>query len=245
MKRRICTVLASGLLILSLSGCGENQIPDMTDEQMQLLGEYTAITLMKYDASRRSRLVELSIVEEFYRVPEETTEPEIQEPAGMDPVDETPVVDISGGEAGSSGLSATIEQVLGLPEEISILYMGEELHKSYPEDESAYFALTATEGRQLLILNFSIINAAAQDQTVNILSLTPAFQIVVNGNYTRTALPTILENDMTAFNGTIPSMGSSPVILVVEVDNATANNITSLDLKLKNDSTTYTIQLTQ
>ena len=58
MSRRLVAVLTAGLLIMGLTGCGENQIPEMTDEQMQRLGEYTAMILMKYDAGNRSRLVD-------------------------------------------------------------------------------------------------------------------------------------------------------------------------------------------
>ena len=47
------------VMIMCLTGCAENQIPTMTDEQIYEVSEYVAITLMKYDASNRSRLVEL------------------------------------------------------------------------------------------------------------------------------------------------------------------------------------------
>ena len=93
MKKKIVAAALAILMCLGTTGCGENAIPNLDEEELQAIGEYTAVTLMKYDANRRSRLVEL---------PEETTEPtepseqvpqETPEPSGMAPVDETPVID--------------------------------------------------------------------------------------------------------------------------------------------------------
>lgn len=240
MRKKVVTVLAAGLLILGLTGCGENQIPELTDEQMQLMGEYTAITLMKYDANQRSRLVDYTQLMPTPE-PEATPEPEHQEPTGMDPVDDTPVV---GGPAGGDAAGAyAMEDVLELPEGMSVLYMGEALCHSYPEGDANSFAVTASEGRQLLVLNFTIVNASGQEQTVDFLSLSPEFRLTVNGDYTRRTLPSILEDDLSVFEGTIPDMGSVPTVLVIEVDDKTAENLSSISLYLKNESKTCTIQL--
>ena len=52
--------LAGGLLSLSLTGCAENQIPDVSDGQMDVMKNYVAAAMMKYNMGRRSRLVDLS-----------------------------------------------------------------------------------------------------------------------------------------------------------------------------------------
>ena len=41
--------------------CG-NEIPDLTEEESQRIGEYAAVTLLKYDANNRSRLVDPEVV---------------------------------------------------------------------------------------------------------------------------------------------------------------------------------------
>ena len=241
--RSITAVLAAGLLILGLTGCGENQIPEMTNEQKQLLGEYTAITLMKYDANSRSRLVDYSQMLIIMSRPsaEQGQEPQQpQQPDGMDPVDNTPVV---GGPAGGNGTqSYSIEDVLGLPEGVSIVYSGQTLHDAYPEDD--ILTIPASEGKQLLVLEFVISNASDQDQSIDILSLAPDFRITVNGDYTRKAMfPTMLDEDLAMYKGTIPSMGSASTVLIIELDDERAENLSSISLSVKNDSKTYTIQL--
>ena len=39
-KKSLITVMA--VAMLGLSGCAENQIPEMTDEEMRAVGEYVA-----------------------------------------------------------------------------------------------------------------------------------------------------------------------------------------------------------
>lgn len=241
MSRRLTAVLAAGLLILGLSGCGENQIPEMTDDELQLVREYTAITLMKYDANSRSRLVDYSQMLIILSQPgaEQWLEQDPPQPDGMDPVDNTPIV---GGPTGGNGAqSYSIEGVLGLPEGVSIVYTGQTLHDSYPEDGS--FTISASEGRQLLVLEFVIINASDHDQLIDILSLAPDFRITVNGDYTRKAMFTMMEEDLALYQGTIPSMGSASTVLVIELDDERAENLSSISLSVKNDSKACTIQL--
>lgn len=242
MRRSFVVVLAAGLLIFGLTGCGENQIPEMTDEEMRLVGEYTAITLMKYDANSRSRLVDYSHMLIASQPNTEQLEQDSQEPQapeGMDPVDDTPIV---GGPAGGSGTqSYSMEDVLGFPEGVSIVYTGQTLHDTYPEEGS--FTITASEGRQLLALEFTIINASDQEQSIDILSLAPDFRITVNGDYTRKAMLTMSEEDLLVYQGTIPSMESASAVLVIELDDEKAENLSSISLSLKNESKTYTIQL--
>ena len=46
-KRKIVAIFTAALLITGLTGCAENQIPDLSGDEIQAVGEYVAITLMK------------------------------------------------------------------------------------------------------------------------------------------------------------------------------------------------------
>lgn len=241
-KKNIMAALIAVLLCFGLSGCGENQIPAMTADELQAVGEYAAITLMKYDASRRSRLVELpeeSTSQVYDSYEPETIKPE--EPSGMKPVDDTPVVN-SWGEGTVN--SYTMEEVMGLPDGLSVSYQGYELCNYYPHDEEgSYFSVQAVQGRELLVLQFSIVNNSGQEQNVDLLSSGTVYQVTVNGTVTRRTLLTMLMDDMTTFVNAIPAESSAEVVLVVEVEDSIADNLASVSLNLKNESKTYTIQL--
>ena len=239
MKKIVSVLTVMALLVMSMAGCGENKIPELTEEEMQSVGEYAAITMMKYDAGRRSRLVDISLL----GLPDPTPEPEpSQTPAGMDPVEDTPVVNVSSGTA-ESGTFSTIESALGLPEGLMVEYTGQELHSTYPENEIGGFAITAVEGKQLLVLNFLMTNASDQDQEIDFLGMAPEYRITVNGSYTRKALMTMLENDMATYVGTVPASQSVPLVLVTELEDEDAANITSISISLKSASNSCTLQL--
>lgn len=240
MKKRIILTLTAAIMVLGLVGCGENQIPELTDEQTQMLGEFTAFTLMRYDANHRSRLVDYTLLMTTPD-PEQTPEPvPTKEPGGMDPVDDTPVIGANG-QPGSSG-SSNIEETLKLPEGVSVTFLDHALYNSYPEGDT-YFAMTATEGKKLLVLNFSISNVSGQDQAIDLLHIAAEFRITVNGDYTRRALLTGLESDLSTFEGTVSAGESRIAVLVIEVDGSVAENITSISVNIKNDLNACTIQV--
>ena len=59
-KRIVCGALLC-VMALGMTACG-NEIPDLTEAESQRVGEYAAVTLLKYDANNRSRLVDPEIV---------------------------------------------------------------------------------------------------------------------------------------------------------------------------------------
>lgn len=234
--------LAAAVICLGLTGCGENAIPELTASEMQTIGEYTAITLMKYDASSRSRLVDLpQKVEPTVPEPVETEPPqETEEPSGMGEVDDTPVTDVSQQEEPGS-----MEDMLELAEGVSAGYVDAELCDTYPDgEEFGSFAMHASDGKKLLVLRFCFSNGTDQEQTVDIASQKELnFRITVNENYKRNAMTVLLPDDMTALRETIPAGESTEAVLIIEVEQGTMEEISSISLNLKNDVKSYTIQL--
>ena len=113
-----------GTMTMMVTGCG-NQIPDLTEEQAQKIGEYAALTLLKYDTNHQSRLVDEAVVEEYEEKLEEealkeSAEPTpTPEPEGMDPVADTPVVEREE-DAVVSEVIVTMEECLGLPGGVAV-----------------------------------------------------------------------------------------------------------------------------
>lgn len=234
-------VLSVGLC-LGMTGCGENMIPELTESEMQTIGEYAAFTLMKYDASNRSRIVELP-PEREPEVPAQTepeNSPEPEEPSGMGPVDDTPVTDNTGEKDPGS-----MEEVLGLAAGVSVSYVDAQVCDKYPEDEEVgSLAASASAGKKLLVLRFRFANNTEQEQTVDLASQKElSFRITVNGDYRRNAMTVLLLDDMTMLKETIPAGGSTEAVLMIEVEQGSMEEISSIALNLKNDAKAYTIQL--
>lgn len=243
MKRKSGKIFAAAVaLAFGMTGCAENQIPDMTQEEIRAVGEYIAVTMMKYDRNHKSRLMELSADVIF--PPEEnpeTSEPE--EPSGMGPVDDTPVIDA----AGDSTVAGTysMEEVLGFPEGVTVEFREYKLCDYYPENsEDSYFTIPASEGNQLLALSFWVTNSSAEERNVDLQAMEPEFKITVNGEHTRKTLPiTMLPNDMTVFSETLAAGESKEAVLLIEVGENMAKELSSIRLDVKNEEKTCMLTL--
>lgn len=238
MRKRLSLFIVATNLMLMLTGCGENAIPNLTDEEMDAIGEYTAIMLMKYDANHRSRLVDLSEYEENQEELETSQEKEeFQEPESGSSED-VPVI-----EAPAVQEFSSIESFMELPQGVSVTYESKQVCNSYPEDDaSEFFYLEAAEGKQLIALKFLVSNQSGSQQSIDFLNAGYVYRLQLNGTYARNALTTMLLDDMSSYIGTMESGDSEELVLLFEVEQEYANADQEMSLILKNDSKTYTIQ---
>lgn len=237
-KKSIAAFLAAAVMCAALTGCGENAIPDMTDEQIKSIGEYVAITMMKHDANHRSRLVDRAQLDKKPYVPSEPAA--TKEPSGMGAVDNTPVIDPAVIQN-----PYTMEEVLALPEGVTVAYSGHKTCDNYPDVvEIGDLSLPASKGNKLLALSFMINNITGQEQKVDLLSSGAKFRVTVNGSYSRNALYAAgVLNNMSTYSGTIPANSGTEVVILVEVSEEMASGIESISLNVKNDTKSYTSQL--
>lgn len=253
MKKKIFAALLVGMAIV-MAGCG-NAIPDMTEEQLQEVGEYTAMLLLSHDINYRSRLVdveELPIVESSAPsddeieetpapVPEETPAPEN---VGMDPTEDTPVVDLTGGQNSEVQETLSLEEILGLPEQLALSYAGYEITDSYPQDisEEEYFTIDAENGKQLLVLHFTLQNRGEGTESVYIGGPSLVMKVSVNG-ISSNSLATLLENDLTYYQGNVNPGESKETVILVEYETQALRDVASVEINVKNGEKNTTIRL--
>lgn len=244
-KKSITKLLVLSMVMTVLTGCAENQIPDRSPEEIQAIGEYVAFTLMKYDMGHTSRLMDLPPVEEEQGkdVPEQE---EPNDTVGMDPVDDTPVINEAGnGQSNQTPQNQTysMEEVMGLPEGVSVSFTGYEVYDSYPAGSDA-FAVTAEEGKKLLVLNFSLTNTLDQEQSLDLLSSGTRYRILVDEENAQWSLPTMLPDDMSSYVGTMAAGETVEMVLLISMDAGAADAASSIRMILRNELKSYTIQLT-
>ena len=241
-KRNAGAILMTAILTLGTVGCAESQIPPMTDSQTRMIEEYVAMTMMKYEANHKSRLVELQQTDILDSLePTPTVSPQMPSaPEQQEPSDNTTSIDVP--EATEKPY--TMEEVMELPEGVTIVFSGYKFAGSYPEnEEEAAFVIPASSGKKLLVLEFMVVNTSEQEQEIDILSLNAIYGVTIKGDYVHRALRTMLIEDMSTFEGSIPGGGSEEKVLVIEVDETLDENITSLELNVKNDSKAFIVQL--
>ena len=241
MKRTgifLCGITAS----LLMTGCGA--MPDLTQEETELISEYAVGVLLKYDKSHGSRLVDMAEndIDETL-APEEIPE----EPTAEEEPEETPeateIVDVSQDEEVVEPSVSSVEEYYGIPN-VTIQYTGYELADSYPsmtEGETVFFSMDATPGTQLLVLKFLASNTGSADQEMNMLGYGARFRVSVNGESSHGALATMLLNDMQTFDDVIPAGSSIELVAIVEVPRDTVVN--SIDFILRGNEENATLGL--
>ena len=190
-------IIMTTMISIGLMGCG-NKIPDMTEEQAKEIGEYAAVTLLKYDANHRSRLVDEETIAAYEKKQQEIALWKEQqnikpESEGMKTVVDTPTVELNG-QTSSQQLIKTLAESLAVPEGIVVTYLGHKTCAAYPEDGSsgAYFTLDASAGKKILVLDFSVENPTASNADVNFFSKNATYSVKVGEGKQYSALTTML-----------------------------------------------------
>ena len=102
--------------------------------------------------------------------------------------------------------------------------------------------MDASPGSQFLVLNVKLTNQSAQDLYIDILAMTPTFQVTVNGESTAAAQTTILPNDLSTYQGNILAGASSDTVLVFEVSQE-IENVSDIQLRITMNGSQNTINL--
>ena len=232
-------IMAAALL---MTGCGA--MPNLTQDETELISEYAVGVLLKYDTAHGRRLVDTSgyelVTEE--PAPEEPVEEPIQEEPEPE-IEEPVVVDVSQDEEETQPTASSVEQYYGIPN-IMINYQGCETADSYPpagEGDTLFFSMDATQGQQLLVLKFIAQNLTEEDQTMNMLGYGATFRVSVNGEPSKGALATMLVNDMQTYNSVIPASSSVELVSIVEVPQGTTPG--TIDFILRGGDSDGTLHL--
>lgn len=218
--KKACTFLCGIAAAVLMTGCGST-MPDLTQEEMNLISEYAVGVLLKYDKYHSSRLVDTTAYETADNTAQEEEPEEISqdEPDKEETsVNDTEVVDVSQDEE-IIAVPATIEEYYGI-QDFTFQYTGYELDQNYPPDTEGgnlFFAMDATEGTQLLVLKFMATNTSSVDQTLNMLERGARFRVSVNGESSRGALATMLLNDMQTYDEVVPAGSGVELVSIVEV----------------------------
>ncbi len=200
--------------------------------------------MLKYDKYYSNHLVELAEYEEeadsAEPEPEEEEIPEESPDTEESEIADTPVVDMAEEEQQAS----TIEEFYGI-EGIGFQYTGYELRNEYPEitegSMELAFAMEATSGMKLLVLRFQAINLNGAETELNMMNYGTRIRVAVNGESPKSALSTMLLNDLQTYKGIIGPEGPVELVAVIEVPDGT--NVENLSIILRNDSDSATLNL--
>ncbi len=232
--------LSGVVLMLLLNGCG-NAIPEMTQEQQDMVTEYAAQLLLKYDANYKSTILnEEQIIEaEEELIRDAELAALIQERQEMQQT-------ASGNESGGEGENPSepeapvytdVDSFLGLPDGVEIEYAGYLVCDSYPESTEANdwqgVARATSTNSKLVVFTFTLKNVSGSDYLLDMASLGAKFSFRINGNITKTSLTTLLTNDLMMYRDTIPAGETINAVLLIEMPVSDTENFNSIKMTMK------------
>lgn len=235
-----CGVIA--LLLTGLTaGCG-NQIPELSEQEHDLVVEYAADVVLEHDKNYQSKLVDLSQVHEIVHeaalediAEDENTESANEDETGADDVtvtDNTQEAEVQ---------NVTMEDFLKL-ENVKLTYTGYEIDDFYPrQGDALYFIMEATEGSKLLVLKFLAENTSGSELNLDIAKTETRFRIAADG-IEKNALTTMLLNDLAYYQGTIAPGESVELALVCEIPEE-QTEVSNLELTMRSVDDSATISL--
>lgn len=218
---KICSIIMFSCAVFMMVGCA-SAIPELSEEEQDIITQYMADCLLRYDANYEYALLDeeelAAALEEQREKEEEASElAEYQAQLEQQKIEESRPDDI---EIYENENKAGVEQMaesIGLAD-VEFEYLGYELCERYPNaGEGLYFAMTPSMGNELLVMKFNLANVGGTDYLIDIISTKTNFAIKVNGGNYAPVLTTLLDNDLTLLEHTLPVEQGMEVVLVAEV----------------------------
>ena len=125
---------------------------------------------------------------------------------------------------------------------IFLSYQGYMVTSTYPESSKSY-VVNADKGKKLLVLRFDLYNGTDSSKTVNMIPLNLLFQIVLNGKNLGYSSVTFLPNDLSSYTGSIDSRAHESVVVLTQIDAASASKIETLGMIASIKGVQQTIEL--
>ena len=255
IKRKISILLIMVMACACLGGCGD-EIPDLTEEQQQLITDYSVLLLMRYDKRSPNKLLPENAVTrvEFVDPGTGAGSEIIPEEAPLDiNVDSNPqysdegttytdaVTGESSGQSYGEGFESFLEG-----ESITIDYSGNiEIVDTYPngEDANPFLSVEASTGNKLLVAHFNISNPGSDTAAVNMGQLGLRYRMSINGGSNKYVMTTLLPNDLMSYVGEIGPGANVDAVAVCEISEEESSSVSSVDFTIKGKDHSSVIKL--
>lgn len=245
MKKWISVFLIC-CMTFALVGCG-NKIPDLSEKDMNMVTEYAAGLLLKYDANYQAKLLDdkaLSEAEELQKKVEEAAALRAQIEAQAAERAHNKNQSDSSGESGeeSAAVQSTPADLAAFLDlgQVSVSCNGVEIKDSYPESsEELVFAIQASPGHKLAVVHIYVTNVGSSESNLDIMGKNASFRMALNGGNAHGVMYTMLENDFALYQGNIQPGQTLDLVLLADIpeEECTQMNSVSLSVQYNGGST--------
>ncbi len=244
-KGKIIGVLAISACMLT--GCIDS-MPDMTEEQSELVAEYAADMLLKYSPNYHYRIADEEEVasaeaEMETSQEEETTQEESQPSQDLSQTGMGETVSVDAEASVEDGAEYDLAAFFGM-DQFSIMYASCEVTDAYPNAESGVgFSVTAPQGYNLLVLHFDVENLGEEVAQCDLFDQISKVSVNVNDAGYVQALSTLLTNDLTTYMEDIPAGEVADAVVVVPVEQTDLDEIQTAVMQITTQDSVVNISL--
>lgn len=215
MKKIVCLMLAA-LMAVSGTGCAKSELTGMSEEEKNLYVQYSANLILRHDKNYIDRMTYVE------------AETEVQTSSNVAGTDSQNQAGVSDSSAALTDMNSLF-QINGL----DIQPAGYEVTDSYPSASSGLgMSMVAVKGYRLLVLKFAVTNTGGTDAALDMLGTKAEYKGIINDSVRMNAQVTALLNALNTYRGTIPAGGSTELVLVFQINENDADNISSVKLNL-------------
>lgn len=211
----------------------------LTEEEEQIYVAYAVNAVINHDNNYVLKLKDVEIETEtttkWYSEEDRfTTEPSSDGNNGsqQNPEEETTVINVE----------TDMNTIMKL-DGISVEYTDYEIGKTYPNEDSMAFVLTAVDGSNLVVLKFNVKNETNEDIVLDMIAADMNFKGIFNGQVKANCQTTLLNNALNTYKGTISAGESKEMVLVYQISERSLSNVSTIKLEVENGDLSSTIIL--
>lgn len=270
-NKAVLIVAISVIMTLLLTGCDLFMTLNITDEQQELVAEYAAGLLRKYDKNgvslkdpAKEEAEEEAETEEAETADSDTSEPGVSEPETSEPEadsetpsdigteevdpaifneDETAIGDAPSYED-ISAMGSTLGNAVGYPQ-VDMSYTGYEVCDRYPdqEDNSWLVSMSASEGNKLIVVHVNIANNSGEEQECDILNAGKSYRLLINDSIRVNESISVMMDAFGQYSCSMAPGQSDDTVLIFETSEDNTADIGTLSLVVRDSSGSESIGL--
>lgn len=235
-KKGLVSILLCGVM-LSTAGCGTKPY-DLSSEEQEKVAAYAAHVVTRYNDRQDEGLIKIQ-QEDFS---EDTADSKTTQTDTKDKQENTEdnTKNVTSDAEKPKAETVSLRQALKLEDGLDASFENYDVTDSYVESD--YFAMNATAGKTFLAVHINL-KATGGDIECDMLKKNLKYRVVINGDKTVAAQTSILLNDLGTYQGTIAGGSAQECVLLFETEKQNVENITSLQLKVSDGSTSTVSEL--
>lgn len=235
-KKGLVSILLCGVM-LSTAGCGTKPY-DLSSEEQEKVAAYAAHVVTRYNDRQEEGLIRIQQED----VSEETADSKEPQAETKDKQENTEdnTKNVTSDAEKPKAETVSLRQALKLEDGLDAAFENYDVTDSYVESD--YFAMNATAGKTFLAVHINL-KATGGDIECDMLAKNLKYRVVINGDKTVAAQTSILLNDLGTYQGTIAGGSAQECVLLFETEKQNVENITSLQLKVSDGSTSTVSEL--